>query len=155
MKRNSTFIRNMYTFNNKSRDLGEVYFRRRPVTPFSKVPVTFQDQNPMFKSKYNIKRDGPSQQAERENCCLVFPSSTKREIRRYHVVVVQRRLRKVLQSVMHVQSCCVANLTLLLFCHSSCFLRRRCALTSTSFRGSVIIRYFEKSAPCSTEGCYL
>ena len=33
---------------------------------------------------------------EKENCCLVFPSSTKREFRRhFHVVVVQRRLRNV------------------------------------------------------------
>ena len=26
---------------------------------------------------------------EKESCCLVFPSSTKREIRQFHVVVVQ------------------------------------------------------------------
>ena len=32
---------------------------------------------------------------EKENCCFVFPSSKKREIRHYHVVVVQRRLRNV------------------------------------------------------------
>ena len=33
---------------------------------------------------------------EKESCCLVFPSSTKREFRRhFHVVVVQRRLRNV------------------------------------------------------------
>ena len=32
---------------------------------------------------------------EKESCCLVFPSSTKREIRHFHVVVVQRRLRNV------------------------------------------------------------
>ena len=52
---------------------------------------------------------------EKESCCLVFPSSTKREIRHFHVVVVQRRLRKVQKSVMHVQSCCFANLTYWLF----------------------------------------
>ena len=40
---------------------------------------------------------------EKESCCLVFPSSTKREIRHFHVVVV------------HVQSCCFANLTYCLF----------------------------------------
>ena len=45
----------------------------------------------------------------------MFPSSTKREIRLVHVVVVQRRLRNVQKSVMHVQSCCSANLNLLLF----------------------------------------
>ena len=53
---------------------------------------------------------------EKENCCFVFPSSTKPEIRHYHVVVVQRRLRNVNKSVMHVQSCYFANLNLLGFC---------------------------------------
>ena len=47
---------------------------------------------------------------EKENCCFVFPSSTKREIRHFHVVVVQRRQRNVQKKVMHVQS--------LLFCQS-------------------------------------
>ena len=115
MKRNSTFIWNTYTFNNKSRDLVEVYFRRRPVAPFSKLSVTFQDQNPIFRSKYNVIRAGPSQQTEKESFCVVFPSSTKRQIRHYHVVVVQRRLKNVQKSVMHVQSCCFTNLNLVLF----------------------------------------
>ena len=100
----------MYTFNNKSRDLVNVYFRPRPVAPFSKLSATFQDQNPIFRSKYNVIRAGPIQQTEKESCCLVFPSSTKREFGHYHVVVVQRRLRNVQKSVMHVQSCCFANL---------------------------------------------
>ena len=52
---------------------------------------------------------------EKENYCLVFPSSTKREIRHFHFVVVQRRQRSVQKNVMHVQSCCFANLNLLLF----------------------------------------
>ena len=43
----------------------------------------------------------------------MFPFATKREIRHFHVVVVQRRLRNVQKSVMHVQSCCFANLNLL------------------------------------------
>ena len=45
----------------------------------------------------------------------MFPSSRKREIRHFHVVVVQRRLRNVQKRVMHVQSCYFANLNLLLF----------------------------------------
>ena len=49
----------------------------------------------------------------KESCCLLFPSSTKREIRHFHVVVVQRRLRNVQKSVMHVQNCCFANLKFL------------------------------------------
>ena len=32
---------------------------------------------------------------EKESCCLVFPSSTKREIRHFHVEVVKRRERNV------------------------------------------------------------
>ena len=38
----------------------------------------------------------------------MFPSSTKREISHFHVVVVQQRHRNVHKSVMHVQSCCFA-----------------------------------------------
>ena len=45
---------------------------------------------------------------EKESCCLVFPSSTKREISHFHVVVVQQRHRNVQKSVIHVQSCCFA-----------------------------------------------
>ena len=48
----------------------------------------------------------------------MFPSSTKREIRHFDVVVVQRRLRNVQKGVIHVQSCCFANINgsnLLLF----------------------------------------
>ena len=58
----------------------------------------------------------------------VFPFSTKRDIRHFHVVraLVQRRLRNVQKSVMHVQSCCFANLNLLLFCCCRCRRRRRC-----------------------------
>ena len=52
---------------------------------------------------------------EKESCCLLFPSSTKREIRQFHVVVVQRQQRNVQKSVMHVQSCCFTCLNLLLF----------------------------------------
>ena len=63
---------------------------------------------------------------EKESCCLVFPSSTKREIRHFHVVVVQRRQRNVQKSVMHVQSCCFTNLNPLLFCRSRWRHRRRC-----------------------------
>ena len=62
---------------------------------------------------------------EKENCCFVFPSSTKREIRHFHVEVVQRRLRNVQKSVIHVQGCCFANPTLLVFCRSHYLCRRR------------------------------
>ena len=50
------------------------------------------------------------------SCCLVFLSSTKREIRHFHIVVVQRRHRNVQKTV----SCCFANLNQLPFCRSRC-----------------------------------
>ena len=62
---------------------------------------------------------------EKENCCFVFPSSTKREIRHFHVVVEQRGQRNVQKSVMHVQSCYLVNLNLLVYCRSRCRRRRR------------------------------
>ena len=38
-----------------------------------------------------------------------FTSSTKREIRHFHVVVVQRRQGNVEKSVIYMQSCCFAK----------------------------------------------
>ena len=73
--------------------------------------------------KFNSKGLYQSSGKENENCCFVFPSSTKREIRRFHVVVVQRRQRNVQKRVMRVQSCYFANLNLLVYCCSRC---RRC-----------------------------
>ena len=55
----------------------------------------------------------------------LFTSSIKREIRHFLVVVVQWRQRNVQKSVMHVQSCCFANLNLLFFWSSRCRRRRR------------------------------
>ena len=64
---------------------------------------------------------------EKQGCCFVLPSWTKREISRFHVLVVQRRQRSIIQkSVMHVQSCYFANLNLLVYCRSRCRRRRRC-----------------------------
>ena len=61
----------------------------------------------------------------------MFTSPAKREIRRFHIVVVQRRQRNVQKSVLQVQSFCFPNLIQLLFCRSHCHrhLRRGC-LTS-------------------------
>ena len=63
----------------------------------------------------NSKRLYQSSGKDKESRCFVFTSSTKREIRHFHVVVVQRRQRNVQKSVMHVQSCCFSDLNLLLF----------------------------------------
>ena len=81
---------------------------------------------------------------EKESCCLVFPSSTKREIRQFHVVVVQRRQRNVQKSVMHVQSCCFACLNLLLFCRSCCRRRRRCLSSMTSYKLRRYVRKYKR-----------
>ena len=56
----------------------------------------------------------------------MFPSSTKREIRHFHVVVVQRWQRNVQKSVMQVQRCCFANINPLQFFRSHCRRHRRC-----------------------------
>ena len=79
--------------------------------------------------KLNSKGLYQSSGKVKESCCLVFPSSTKREIRHFHIVVVQGRQRNIQKSVMHVQSCCFANPNLLLFCRSRCRRRRRISST--------------------------
>ena len=83
----------------------------------------------------------------------MFTSSTKREIRHFHVVVVQRRLRKAQKIVMHRQSC-FANLNLLLFYYSRCRCRRRClrsligrlrvAFKWTGYQQNLLVRYNQR-----------
>ena len=58
----------------------------------------------------NFKRLFRSLGNEKESRYLVFTSSKKREIRHFHVVVVQWRKNNVQKSVMHVQSCVFAVL---------------------------------------------
>ena len=70
---------------------------------------------------------------EKESCCLVFPFSTKREIKQFHVVVVRHAAEKCTKSVLHVQSCWFTYLNLLLFCRSRCRRRRRCREESSLF----------------------
>ena len=55
-----------------------------------------------------------------------------RESRKFHVAVVQRRLRNVQKRVMHVQSCCFGVINLLLFSSSLC--RRRISSNFTTLR---------------------
>ena len=61
----------------------------------------------------NVGKSGKESGKEKESCCLVFPSSTKRENRHFHIVVLQQRLRNVQRRVVRVQSCCFSNLNLL------------------------------------------
>ena len=79
----------------------------------------------LFNSKDCIKVLGK----EKESPCLVVLSSTKRDISHFYGLVVQRQQRNVQESVMHMQSCCFANLNLLLFSCSGCC-RCRCCLSS-------------------------
>ena len=79
-----------------------------------------------FSLELNSKRLYLSSGKEIESRCLVFSASEKREIRQFHVVVLHWRQRNVQKSMMHVQSCCLANLNQLLFCRSRWRRRRRC-----------------------------
>ena len=59
----------------------------------------------------NSKRLYQTSGKDKESRWLVFTSWTKREIKHFHVVVVQRRQRNVQKSgVIHLQSCCFSNL---------------------------------------------
>ena len=58
----------------------------------------------------------------------MFTPSIKGEIEKFHFAVVQRRQRKAQKSMIRVQSCCFADLNLLLFCRSHSRRRRLCLL---------------------------
>ena len=63
----------------------------------------------MFAEFSELNPKGPylSLAKEKENFCVVLTYSINRvrEIRKFHVAVVQQRLRNVQKRVMHVQSC--------------------------------------------------
>ena len=63
----------------------------------------------------NSKRLYRSRGKEQESRCLVLTSSTKPEIRQFYIVVVRGNVQKSV----HTQSCCFANLNLLLFLPTS------------------------------------
>ena len=67
-------------------------------------------------SGLNPKGSYLSLEKEKETFCVVFTCSAKRarEIRKFHVAVVQRWPKNAQKSVMHVQSCCFTNINLLL-----------------------------------------
>ena len=74
----------------------------------------------------NPKRPYLSLQKEKENFMLTYFVKRVRNIRKFHVAVMQRRLRTYKKNVMHVQGCCFADINLLLFTFSVCCHRRRC-----------------------------
>ena len=74
----------------------------------------------MLAKCFVLNPKGPYVSLEKEklNVCAVLTYSIKgaREIRKFHVAVVQQRPRNVQKSVIHVQRCFFfANLTLLFF----------------------------------------
>ena len=105
-----------------------------------------------------------------ESRYLEFTSSWKREIRHFHVVVVQRRKQNLPKTMMHVQSCCFAYLILLLFCRPTsspgrfsmaleekrpgdeAVCRPRC-LRRRSVDGSWSLGYFFSSVSASEKKC--
>ena len=93
---------------------------------------------------------------EKESCCLVFPSTTKREFRHFHVVVVKRRQRNAHKK--HVQSCCFANLNPLSFYRSRCRRHRRCLSSLIKDLGSRLpfgVNYVTKCSQLSFTVYYL
>ena len=68
-------------------------------------------------SGLNPKGPYVSLEKEKQNFCVVLTYSLKRarEIRKFHVAVLQQRLRNVQKSMMHVQRCFFANLNLSFF----------------------------------------
>ena len=76
-------------------------------------------------SGLNPKGPYLSLEKEKENFCVLLTYSIKRarEIMKFHVAVVQQRLRNIQKSVMQVQSFFSANLNLLF---SFAGRRRRC-----------------------------
>ena len=88
-----------------------------------------------------ILNDCMSSGKEKQSGCLWFTSSTMGEDRQW-------RQRNVQKSVMHVQSCCFANLNLLLFCRSGWRHRRRClsSLWGDGTPGNTLLKFSPKIA---------
>jgi len=82
---------------------------------------------------------------QKERLCVGYSIKWASEIRKFHVAVLQRRLRIVQKRVMHVQTCCFANMNLLLFCRALCRPCCRCLspplLWSRSFATMVTWRH--------------
>ena len=81
-------------------------------------------------SNLNTKPSASKFSKRKRKLLSFVPSSRKRLIRHFHVVLVQRRQINVKKKVIHVQSCCFACLKrILLYCRSRCR-RRRCCVNS-------------------------
>ena len=76
-------------------------------TFISLIPTRSSSNVGKFFWELNFKRLYQSSGKEREGRCLVFTCLTQREIRHFHVVVVQQRQRNLQKRVMPLQSCCL------------------------------------------------
>ena len=79
----------------------------------------------MFAKFSDVESERTVCKLQKERLCVGYSIKWASEIRKFHVAVLQRRLSIVQKSVMHVQSCCFANVDLLLFCCARC--RHRCS----------------------------
>ena len=93
-------------------------------------------------SGLNPKGPYVSLEKDKQNFCVVLTYSIKRarEIRKFHVAVVQQRVRNVQKNVIHVERCFFANLNLLFFavrrrlCINSLLLSSRAELFKAALR---------------------
>ena len=89
--------------------------------------------------KLNFKWPYSSSEREIKFRRCLFTSPLKREIRHFHVEVVQKQERNVQKNVMHVQSCCLLIKSFVFFSRSRCRPRRWILKSLISFTINVII----------------
>ena len=89
--------------------------------------------------KLNFKWPYSSSEREIKFRRCLFTSPLKREIRHFHVEVVQKQERNVQKNVMHVQSCCLLIKPFVFFSRSRCRPRRWILKSLISFTINVII----------------
>ena len=80
-----------------------------------------------WRNSLGLNPKGPclSLEKEKEHFWVVLTYFVKRVIRKFYVAIMQRRLRNVHKSVMHVESC-FSDISHLFFSSSLCRSRRRC-----------------------------
>ena len=113
------------------RELKQQRWRRLPKRHFKSGFALLQTLSHLFQlvqlvkcwqilPEQNSKTPYQTSGKEKESPCLVFTSSTQREIRHFHVVVVQWRQRNVQKKWCTCKIVVLPNLKLLLFCRSRC-----------------------------------
>ena len=79
-----------------------------------KIHLKVNSQCLLAKFSSGLNPKGPYLNYEKEKN-FFYCVHLLREVRKFHVAVVQRWLKNVQKSLMHVQSCCLTNINLLLF----------------------------------------